>query len=55
MLTIPEQHQLRIARKTLKMPDALVTVMGGPSKKEALKIIYKLEKKEGKRNANRRN
>ena len=28
-------HQVRIARQTLKMPDAMVGVMGGPTKAEA--------------------
>jgi hypothetical protein len=32
-------HQLRIARKTLLMPDAMVGVMGGMNKKEAAEII----------------
>jgi hypothetical protein len=34
-LTIPEQHQAKIALQTLKMPDAMVGVMGGPTKKQA--------------------
>ena len=41
-LSVPEQHQLKIARKTLKMPDAIVGVMGSPSKAEARQIIKKL-------------
>jgi len=41
-LTVPEQHQLKIARDTLKMPDAMVAVMGGPSKAEAAEIIERL-------------
>lgn len=41
-LTVPERHQLAIARKTLRMPDAAVAVMGGPSKAEARAIIEKL-------------
>jgi hypothetical protein len=32
-------HQIQIARKTLKMPDAMVGVMGGMSKEEAQKIL----------------
>ena len=32
-------HQLRIARKTLLMPDAMVGVMGGMNKREAAEII----------------
>jgi len=33
------QHQIKIAKDTLKMPDAMVGVMGGPSKAEALEIL----------------
>jgi hypothetical protein len=45
-LTIPERHQLKIARDTLRMPDAMVGVMGGPSKQEAREIIKRLTTKE---------
>jgi len=38
-LTVPEQHLLRIARATLKMPDPMVGVMGGPTKEEARRIL----------------
>lgn len=34
-------HQIQIAKKTLKMPDAMVGVMGGPSKEEAKAILAK--------------
>ena len=34
-LTVPQQHQLKIAKKTLKMNDVGVMVMGGMSKQEA--------------------
>jgi len=34
-LSVPEQHQKKIAIKTLKMPDAMVGVMGGMNKDEA--------------------
>jgi len=44
-LTTPEQHQLKIAHQTLRMPDAMVGVMGGPSKEEARRIIERLEGK----------
>lgn len=40
-----QKHQLAIARKTLKMPDAMVGVMGGMTKAEARVIIKRLEKK----------
>jgi hypothetical protein len=41
-LSIPEQHALRIARDTLRMPDAIAAVMGGPDKKTARKIVRRL-------------
>ncbi len=34
-------HQIQIAKKTLKMPNAMVGVMGGPSKEEAKAILAK--------------
>ena len=44
-LSIPERHLLRIARDTLRMSDAMVGVMGGPSKEEAREVIKRLAKK----------
>jgi hypothetical protein len=41
-LTVPEKHQLRIARKTLKMSDVGALIMGGPSREEARLIIQRL-------------
>lgn len=41
-LTVPEKHLLRIARDTLKLSDAMVQVVGGPSKAEAREIIRQL-------------
>jgi len=41
-LTVPEQHQLKIARDTLKMSDVGARIMGGPTKEEAREIIKKL-------------
>ncbi len=35
----PEEHQIKIAKDTLKMPDAMAGVMGGPSKEEAKEIL----------------
>lgn len=35
------RHQIEIAKRTLKMPDALLAVMGGTSKEEAKKILLK--------------
>ena len=45
-LTVPEKHQLKVARDTLKMPDAMVRVMGGPTKAEARAIIRYLTRKQ---------
>jgi hypothetical protein len=41
-LTVPDKHLLRIARDTIRMSDAMVPVMGGPSKAEAVEIIKRL-------------
>jgi hypothetical protein len=41
-LTVPEQHQLKIARHTLKLSDVGARIMGGPTKEEAREIILKL-------------
>ena len=38
-MTIFEKRQLEIAKKTLKMNDAIVNVMEGMTKEEANKII----------------
>ena len=38
-LSVPEQHQKSVALKTLKMPDAMVGVMGGMDKDEARKFL----------------
>ena len=45
-LTIPEYHQLRIARQTLKYSDLTVSFMGGPTKSEAKEIIKRLAGKD---------
>lgn len=47
-LSVPEKHQLKIARDTLRMPDAIAAVVGGPSKEEAREIIKRLTGKEAK-------
>jgi len=44
-LTVPEQHQLKIAKDTLRMADPMVGVMGGMTKEEAREIIKRLESK----------
>jgi hypothetical protein len=41
-LSVFEKHQLKIARQTINMPDAMVGVMGGPSKEEAREIVRRL-------------
>jgi hypothetical protein len=43
-LTVPEEHQLKIARQTLKMPDAMAGVMGGMTKKQAKKVVARLSR-----------
>jgi len=37
----PGEHQTAIAKKTLKMPDAMANVMGGPNKKQATDFLKK--------------
>ena len=44
----PEQHQLKIARATLKMSDVGALIMGGPTKAEAREIILRLTGKPAK-------
>ncbi len=41
-LTVPERHQLKIARDTLKMSDIGARIMGGPDKVTARRIIKEL-------------
>ena len=41
-LTVPERHQLKIAKDTLKMSDIGAMIMGGPTKAEAKEIIKRL-------------
>jgi hypothetical protein len=41
-LTVPEQHQLRIARSTLKMSDQGAKIMGGMTKEQARQVIERL-------------
>ena len=47
-LSVPEQHQLNIARKTLKMSDVGAAIMGGMTKAEAREVILRLTGKEPK-------
>lgn len=37
------QHQIKIAKKTINMPDAILGVMGGMTKNEAKEILKKNE------------
>ena len=41
-LSVPERHELRIARQTLKVHPALVGVLGGPTLTEAWHTVYRL-------------
>jgi hypothetical protein len=41
-LSVPEKHQLNIAKKTLKMSDAGANIMGGMSKKEAREFLSRI-------------
>lgn len=47
-LTVPEKHQLKIARDTLKMSDVGARIMGGMTKEEAREVIKRLTGKEPK-------
>lgn len=52
-LSVPEQHQFKIAEQTLRMPDAMIGVMGGPTKKQAHSIVRRLRSKHSKHSARR--
>jgi hypothetical protein len=41
-LSVPEKHLLAIAKKTLKMNDTSIKIMGGPNRKEAEEIVRRL-------------
>jgi hypothetical protein len=41
-LTIPEQHELRVAQDTLKMNPVMAAVMGGPTHEQARETIKRL-------------
>jgi len=38
-ISVPQKHQLKIAKDTLKMSDAGASIMGGMSKKEAKEFL----------------
>lgn len=41
-LSVPERHQLRIARASMHANCAMLGVMGGPNHREAVSIIHAL-------------
>ena len=41
-ISVPEQHQLKIARKTLTYSDIGARIMGGMTKAEARQVILRL-------------
>jgi hypothetical protein len=45
-LSVFDRHALKIARQTLNMPDAILGVMGGPSKADARETIRRLTGKD---------
>jgi len=47
-LSVPEKHQLKIAKKTLTLSDAGARIMGGMTKDEARRIIKLLTGKTAK-------
>jgi len=49
-LSVPEQHQLKIAKKTLTYSDFGAKIMGGPTKAEAREIIKRLTGKSAREN-----
>jgi hypothetical protein len=53
-LSVPEQHQLRVARRTLELSDVGALVLGGPTKAEAREIIRRLTGREPRENPRRR-
>ena len=42
-MTIFEKRQLEIAKRTIKLADAVANILGGMTKEEARKIIMKYE------------
>lgn len=47
-LSVPEQHQLKIARATLKLSDVGARIMGGMTKEEARAVILQLTGRKAK-------
>ena len=52
-LTVPERHQLRIARDTLKLSDVGARVFGGPTKDEARETVRRLTTFTGRKRSER--
>jgi hypothetical protein len=44
-LSVAEKHQLAVAKKNLKTPEAILKVMGWPTYQESRAIIERLEPK----------
>ncbi len=53
-LSVPEKHQLKIARYTLKMSDVGARIMGGMTKEEARQVIKRATGRTEKSNPRRR-
>ncbi len=47
-MNVPDKHQLRIARDTLRMSDAGAHIMGGMTKDKAREVILRLTGKPAK-------
>jgi hypothetical protein len=47
-LSVPERHQLRIAKRTLELSDVGALILGGMTKEEARIVIKKLTGREAK-------
>ena len=45
-LTVFEKHQKKICEDTLKMSDAVLGLIGGPTKQEAKEFLESLKRKE---------
>lgn len=43
VLFVPEKHRLKIARDTIRMPEAMAAVMGGMTRDEAIAIVCELQ------------
>lgn len=40
-MDVLEEKAIGVAKRTLRMPDAIANVMGGPSKEEAVEILIR--------------